>query len=543
MPNTLFYGDNLQVLRDHIPDESVDLVYLDPPFNSNASYNVLFREKSGEESPAQIKAFTDTWEWTLETERTYEQDIILHPGTPAAVKDMIAAFRQFIGRNAMLAYLVMMTPRLVELRRVLKPTGSLYLHCDPTASHYLKLLLDAVFGARSFRSEITWRRTNAKGLAFKGYPNNADILLYFSKTEAFTWNRPFRPHDPTYVEKFYRYVDPDTGRRYTLSDLTNPNRDRPNLTYEWNGHLRVWRWTKQRMQEAHENGLIHYTSTGLARQKRYLDEMQGNPVDTIWYDIAPIQAQSPERLGYPTQKPEALLERIIQASSNEGDVILDPFCGCGTAVAAAHKLNRQWLGIDITHLAVALMKSRLKTAFNLDPGADYDVVGEPRDVGSARALWEQDPYQFQFWAVSLLEAQPQAEQRRGADRGIDGIIHFIDGPRRTPQKVVIQVKGGRVSSPQIRDLKGVVEREKAALGLFISLEEPTRDMRAEEAGGGFYHSELWQRDFPKIQLRTIADLLAGRGFDLPPRQPMYQPAERVRPAEGEQGALEELAGD
>ena len=543
MSNTLFYGDNLQVLRDHIPDASVDLVYLDPPFNSNTSYNVLFREKSGEDSPAQIKAFTDTWEWTLETERTFEQDIILHPGTPAAVKDMIAAFRQFIGQNAMLAYLVMMTPRLVELRRVLKPTGSLYLHCDPTASHYLKIVLDTIFGARNFRSEITWRRTNANPLAFKGFPNNADILLYYSKSESFTWNRPFRPHDPEYVEKFYRHVDSDTGRRYTLSDLTNPNRDRPNLTYEWNGHLRVWRWTKERMQEAHDNGLIQYTSTGLARQKRYLDEMQGNPVDIIWDDISPIQAQSPERLGYPTQKPEALLERIIQASSNEGDVVLDPFCGCGTAVAAAHKLNRQWLGIDVTHLAVALMKSRLKTAFNLDPGADYAVVGEPRDVGSARALWEQDPYQFQFWAVSLLEAQPQAEQRRGADQGIDGIIYFVDGPRRTPQKVVIQVKGGRVSSPQIRDLKGVVERERAALGLFISLDDPTRDMRTEEAVGGFYHSELWQRDFPKIQLRTIGQLLAGQGFDLPPRQPMYQPAERVRPAEGEQGALEELAGD
>ena len=258
--------------------------------------------------------------------------------------------------------------------------------------------------------------------------------------------------------------------------------------------------------------------------------------------------QGRERLGYPTQKPEALLERIIsRPASNEGDVVLDPFCGCGTAVAAAQKLNRQWLGIDVTHLAVALMKSRLKTAFNLEPGTDYAVVGEPRDVGSARALWEQDPYQFQFWAVSLLEAQPlsgqRAEQRRGADRGIDGIIYFVDGPRRTPQKVVIQVKGGRVSSPQIRDLKGVVEREKAALGLFISLEEPTRDMRSEEASGGFYQSDLWQRDFPKIQLRTIGQLLAGQGFGLPPRQPSYQPAPRVRAAAGEQGALEELAGD
>ena len=544
MRNALYYGDNLAVLREHVADESVDLVYLDPPFNSNASYNVLFREKTGEESPAQIRAFTDTWEWTQETEHTFEQDIIGNPAVPPAVKDMISAFRQFIGRNAMMAYLVMMAPRLVELRRVLKPTGSIYLHCDPTASHYLKLLMDAVFGMVNFRSEITWRRTNAKGLAFKGYPHNSDNLMYYSKGERFCWNRPFLPHAPEYVEQFYRYVDSETGRRYRLSDLTNPNRNRPNLTYEWNGHQRVWRWTRERMQQAHDEGLIHYSSTGLASQKRYLDEMQGNPVDTIWDDIKPIQAQSSERLGYPTQKPEALLERIIRASSNEGDVVLDPFCGCGTAVAAAHKLGRQWLGIDITHLAVALMKNRLKTAFELEAGSDYDVNGEPQDEGSARALWEQDPYQFQFWAVSLLEAQPQsgqnrAEQKRGADRGVDGMLYFIDGQRRTPQKVVVQVKGGRVSSPQVRDLVGVVEREKAAIGLFISLDPPTRDMRQEAAAAGFYHSDLWQRDYAKIQLSTIGEMLEGQGFDLPPRPGDYQPAQRVRRPQGRQAALGE----
>ena len=545
MPNTLFYGDNLQVLRDHIPDASVDLVYLDPPFNSNASYNVLFREKSGEDSPAQIKAFTDTWEWTLETERTFEQDIILHPGTPAAVKDMIAAFRQFIGRNAMLAYLVMMTPRLVELRRVLKPTGSLYLHCDPTASHYLKLLLDAVFGARNFRNEIVWPRTNAHHDA-RRYGRIHDVLFYYGKSVRPMWNPVYTPYTADQIEAHYTHIEEDTGRRFRLSDLSaqKPGGD---VEYEWNGvgppSGRYWAYSRANMESFDRAGRLYYTKNGRPFLKRYLDEMPGNPAQDIWADVPFIHGSSSELLGFKTQKPEALLERIIQASSNEGDVILDPFCGCGTAVAAAQKLNRQWLGIDVTHLAVALMKSRFKTAFNLDPGADYAVVGEPRDVGSARALWEQDPYQFQFWAVSLLEAQPQAEQKRGADRGIDGIIYFVDGPRRTPQKVVIQVKGGRVSSPQIRDLKGVVEREKAALGLFISLEEPTRDMRSEEASGGFYHSDLWQRDFPKIQLRTIGQLLAGQGFDLPPRQPSYQPAPRVRAAAGEQGALEELAGD
>ena len=543
MPNSLFYGDNLQVLRDHVPDESVDLVYLDPPFNSNASYNVLFREKSGEDSPAQIKAFTDTWEWTEETERTYQQDIIYHPTTPAAVKEMIAAFRQFVGQNAMMAYLVMMTPRLVELRRVLKPTGSLYLHCDPTASHYLKLLLDAVFGKENFRNEIVWRRYSSHGNVSRNLGRVHDTVFRYSKTTKYIWNQLYRPLREEYVEKFFRKTEPETGRRYQSQNVLNPNDDRPNLTYEWNGHTRVWKWTRERMQELHDAGRLEYSRTGYPRLKQYLDESRGERLQDIWDDLPPVGQSSGEvSLGYDTQKPEALLERIIRVSTNEGDVVLDPFCGCGTAVAAAQKLNRQWLGIDITHLAVALMKSRLKDMFNLDPGVDYEVVGEPQDVGSARALAEQDRFQFQFWAVSLLEAQPQDQQRRGADRGIDGIIHFIDGPRRTLHRAVVQVKSGRVSSPDIRDLKGVVEREKAALGLFISLEEPTRDMRTEAASGGLFHSDLWQRDFPKIQIRTIAQLLVGQDFDLPPRQPSHQPAPRVRAAQGEQGAMEELAG-
>ncbi len=546
MPNTLYYGDNLQVLRDHIPDESVDLVYLDPPFNSNASYNVLFREKSGEESPAQIKAFTDTWEWTLETERTFQQDIILHTGTPSAVKDMISAFRQFIGQNAMMAYLVMMTPRLVELRRVLKPTGSLYLHCDPTASHYLKIVLDTVFGKENFRNEVVWRRYGAHndvGQGSRHFGRVHDVLLFYVKSNSPTWNQVFVPLDDQYVASTYRYVEEETGRRFTTTPLTGPGGpEKGNPVFEWNGHTRAWRYNKTTMEELDKAGRLYYSRTGYPRQKLFLDESRGVPVQDWWADIRSLSGSNNERLGYPTQKPEALLERIIQASSNEGDVVLDPFCGCGTAVAAAQKLNRQWIGIDITHLAVALMKSRLKTMFNLDPGADYQVVGEPQDAGSARALWEQDPFQFQFWAVSLLEAQPQDQQRRGADRGIDGLLYFIDGPRRTPQKVVVQVKGGGTQVRDIRDLKGVVEREKAALGLFISLQEPTRPMREEEASGGFYRSDLWQRDFPKIQLRTIDQLLDGQGFDLPPRQPSYQPATRIRPAEGEQRELGEMAG-
>ena len=548
MPNTLYYGDNLEILRQHVAAESVDLVYLDPPFNSNASYNVLFRERSGEESPAQIRAFTDTWEWTQETERTYELDIIQNPAVPATVKDMISAFRQFIGRNAMMAYLVMMAPRLVEMHRVLSPTGSIYLHCDPTASHYLKLLMDAVFGNMNFRNEVVWKRSHAHNSA-KRYGPIHDLLLFYSKSSSYKWVDQRKPYDDIYVERFFKFDDDDGRGRYWTGDLTGSGTRRGETGKEWRGFApttkgRHWMYPPSVLDQLDEQNRVYWPKSSAAwpKLKRYLSEARGVPLQDIIDDVYALQTMGGargERLGYPTQKPEALLERIIQASSNEGDVVLDPFCGCGTAVAAAQKLGRQWMGIDITHLAVALMKNRLKTAFGLEPGRDYQVVGEPVDVGSAKALWEQDPYQFKFWAVSLLEAQPQSEQRRGADRGIDGLLYFIDGPRRTSHKIVVQVKGGRVSSPQVRDLKGVVEREQAALGLFISLDEPTRDMRTEAASGGLYHSDIWQKDYPKIQIRTIAELLEGKGFEIPPHPPTLQAAPRVRRAEGRQSTLGE----
>ena len=543
MTNTLYYGDNLDILRQHLPDESVDLVYLDPPFNSNANYNVLFKEQSGEASPAQIRAFTDTWEWTQEAVRTYEQEIITNPSVPANVKDMISAFRQFVGGNAMMAYLVMMAPRLVELRRVLKPTGSIYLHCDPTASHYLKLLMDTIFGKENFRTEIVWKRTSAHSDTRQGRRQHGrvhDLILFYSRDASWTWNPLYAEYDQEYIDQFYRHVEPETGRRYRLDNLTGPGgAAKGNPSYEVMGVTRYWRYSEERMAELIEQGRVIQTSPGaVPAYKRYLDEMPGIPLQDVWTDIGPIGSRAKERLGYPTQKPQALLERIIQSSSNEGDVVLDPFCGCGTAVAAAENLKRRWIGIDITHLAVALMKNRLRTAFDLHPGNDYQVVGEPADVGSARALAEQDRYQFQYWAMSLLEALPRRQdERRGADRGIDGLLHFIDGPRRATKKAIVQVKSGRVSSPLIRDLNGTVEREKADLGLFITLEEPTRDMRAEAANAGFYHSEIWQRDYPRTQIRTIGELLEGHGFDIPPHPSMYQPAQRVLRPEGHQGTM------
>ncbi|MCH7982809.1 MAG: restriction endonuclease [Chloroflexi bacterium] len=527
-PNTLYYGDNLQVLRD-FPSECVDLIYLDPPFNSNRNYNVLFKESAGVEAEAQIQAFEDTWHWGIEgttTWDTYNQIVQKQD----EVGRMLQAFVQALGHNDVTAYLTMMAPRLIELRRVLKPTGSIYLHCDPTASHYLKVVMDSVFGATNSRTDIVWRRTNAKGLAFKGFPRDHDTLLYYTKEAKFTWNRPFVAYDPAYVEKFYRFVEEGTGRRYRLSDLTNPNRDRPNLTYEWKGHVRVWRWTKQRMEEAEQHGIIQYSSTGLAAQKRYLDEMQGQPVDSIWDDIEPVQAHSKERLGYATQKPEALLERVISASSNEGDVILDPFCGCGTAVVAAHRLGRKWIGIDITYLAVDLMQNRLKTTFPGDFKKGVQIDGEPADEAAALALAEKDKYQFQFWSVAKLGGTSRGGQnKKGADQGVDGVIGF---PEVDPEKsgkaahdfkqVIISVKGGNTGPSHVRDLIGTVKNESAAIGVLVTIKEPTRGMIDAAASAGVYQSNFTKKSYPKIQIITAGDIVHGKMVEMPPIESLSQ---------------------
>jgi site-specific DNA-methyltransferase (adenine-specific) len=527
--NTLFYGDNLKVLREYIAGESIDLIYLDPPFNSNRNYNVLFKDESGFESEAQITAFEDTWHWNAAAEESYDY---LVTQTSDQVSRMIGSLREFIGTNQMMAYLVMMAIRLVELHRVLKPTGSLYLHCDPAASHYLKIILDTIFGPKSFRNEIIWQRTNAKSNAFTRFPTNHDIILRYTKTDRAKWNPQYIAHHPEYIEDFYRYVEPETGRRYTLGDLTNPNRDRPNLTYEFLGVNRVWRWTKERMQEAYEQGLIIQSHPGaVPRLKRYLDEQEGIPVSDVWIDIPPVQSQSRELLGYPTQKPLALLERIINASSFPGDIILDPFCGCGTAIAAAQKSGRKWIGIDITHLSIALQKYRLQEMF---PDIQFKVIGEPQDVGAAKRLANDDRYQFQWWALSLIKAKPLGGQdgsksgKKGSDKGIDGVITFIDDAYGKPKRVLVQVKSGHVKSGDVRDLVGTVQRENAALGVFITLEDPTRDMKTEAVSAGYYDSPGWNQKYQRIQIFTIAELLRGAKVDMPPQYGTFKPAQKVK---------------
>lgn len=526
----LYYGDNLDVLRNHIPDESVDLIYLDPPFNSKADYNVLFREPGGSPSEAQITAFGDTWHWTGETQRTFDEIV---REAPAHMVEMVKAFRQAIGLNDMMAYLTMMAARLLELRRVLKPTGSIYLHCDPTASHYLKIILDAVFGSKNFRNEIVWMRTTSKALMTRRLPSNHDVILRYSKSDEFYWkeNAIFRPYDPLNLDektaKKYTFRDSD-GRLYRLDNLINPNPDRPNLTYEFLGITKVWRWTKERMQAAYEAGLIVQPRLGSVPSfKRYLDEQRGKPLGDVWTDIPPINSQAQERLGYPTQKPETLLKRIIEVSSNEGDVVLDPFCGCGTAVTVAQRLRRNWIGIDVTHLAINLIKSRLYDMFRLEPKKDYRVVGEPEDLAGARELASQNRHQFQWWALSLIKARPYGDKKKGPDKGIDGYLYFAE-QRDKVQKAIVQVKSGSASVKDVRELGFVVERENSEIGVLITLEYPTKSMIAEAASRGYYRSTTWNREYPRIQILTIEQLLAGKAPHLPPTLAYQKQAPKTR---------------
>jgi site-specific DNA-methyltransferase (adenine-specific) len=506
--NTLYYGDNLDILQRYIKDESVDLVYLDPPFNSNANYNVLFKEHDGAEAASQIQAFEDTWKWDETAARNYE--LTVEGG--GQLSETLQAFRRLVGESDMLAYLSMMAPRLNELRRVLKKSGSIYLHCDPTASHYLKLLMDAVFGPKEFINEITWQRSTSKGHAHTRFPTAQDTILFYGNGDSNTWNKQFAPYRTEYIKSHYGRTEPETGRRYQLDNCINPNPNRPNLTYEWNGLTRVWRWTKEKMTQLDRDGRIVYTRSGMPRYKRYLDEMPGTPLTSVWTDISPINSQAQERLGYPTQKPLALLERIISASSNEGDVVLDPFCGCGTTIDAAQKLNRQWIGIDITHLAINLIKHRLQDTYGEEINSTYEVIGEPTSVPDARILAAQDPYQFQWWALGLVGARP-VEQKKGADKGIDGRLYFHLGDKKTHQ-VIFSVKAGKMTSSYVRDLRGVVERENAEIGVLISMHAPTKPMQTEALEAGFYESQ-WGKH-RKIQLVTVGELLEGTRIDMPP---------------------------
>lgn len=528
--NALHYGDNLAVLREHIATESVDLIYLDPPFNSRADYNILFRNPTGERSHAQIEAFEDTWHWSDEAEAAFD-DVMR--GRDHNVADMLRALRSFLGENDMMAYLAMMTVRLVELHRVLRPTGSLYFHCDPTASHYIKIMMDSIFGYRHFRNEVIWKRTGAHGRAKRWGPVH-DTLLFYTRGDRYTWNRNFERPDATYLQS--KYNSKDGHGLFQPISLTGPGTRSGSSGMPWRGlnpgdggrhwglppdrALPPWfvfpdgyaqMTCQDRLDALDAQGLIYWPLRGKQpRFKRYAEIVQGNPIQDVITDIAALNSQAGERLSYPTQKPVALLERILAASSNVGDIVLDPFCGCGTAVHAAQKLDRHWIGIDVTHLAISLIEKRLSDAF---PGIAYEVHGTPKDIDGAAALAADDKYQFQWWAVSLVNAVPYGGKKKGADGGIDGIVYFKPDARTTEKAIVSVKAGANINVGMIRDLGHVVDREKAKVGIFITLAEPTGPMRTEAVKAGFYETEHGR--FPKLQILTIAELFNGKRPSLP----------------------------
>ncbi len=590
MTNRLYYGDNLDVLRAHIKDESVDLIYLDPPFNSNANYNILFKSPAGKSADAQIEAFEDTWHWNDKAEAAFH-DVMTSGNTDVA--ELLRAMRGFLKENDMMAYLAMMAVRLIELHRVLKPTGSLYLHCDPTASHYLKLLLDGVFGPANFRNEIVWKRK-----AGRGETNNEairfgvshDVVYFYGKSKSSRFFRQHRANNQAYIDSKFTHVD-ENGRRYRLDNLTSPS-FRANLKYEYKGYPppeKGWAVSRETMERMDAEGRVHFPAdkTKRLQRKRFLDELEGETVDSLWDDIPPINSQAQERLGYPTQKPLALLERILNASSNPGDVVLDPFCGCGTAVDAAQKLGRQWIGIDVTHLSIGLIERRLQdrygpnalakgvkaatsarhaelvSASTVEPGSQsdgeaekwilkqvqgdgkreveglaYEVIGTPNDLDSALKLAAEEPHQFQYWITQAVDGQPYQGGRKGADRGIDGYLYFTGHDRKT-EAAIISVKAGRnVGVAMVRDLKGVIEREKAPIGIFICAVNPTRDMDREAASAGVYDGADG-RAYPRLQLYTLAEYFQGLRPKVPllDRQAAYRKAAREDVAGGRQGSL------
>jgi site-specific DNA-methyltransferase (adenine-specific) len=548
MTNFLYYGDNLQILRENITDESVDLVYLDPPFNSKRDYNVIFRSPKGQGSEAQITAFEDTWHWGEQAEREFHE--LIHQAN-TNVSEMIQAFRSFLGENDMMAYLTMMANRLLELQRVLKTTGSIYLHCDPTASHYLKIVLDTVFGPEQFRNEIVWKRTGSHNSSKRFGPIH-DILLFYSKANGYYFRRSYRPYLQGHVDSYFKHTD-ERGSYWTNAltgaGTRNGQSGQPWKGYDPTGVGRHWAIpskvfdelgldenlsVQEKLDALDESGFIDHPSEfsgAMPTYRQYLEQSPGMPIQDIWAyqphtqgtlygteecideDIRWLVAQGDsERLGYPTQKPLGLLERIISSSCPADGIVLDPFCGCGTAVHAAERVQRKWIGIDITHLAIALVEKRLKDAF---PGIMFEVHGTPKDFGSARDLAHRDKYQFQWWVCSLINAQPYQGKKKGADTGIDGLIFFQDDQsaiyahKSLPKKIIVSVKGGEnVGVPMIRDLGHVVDREKAEIGLFVTLTEPTRPMKEEAVKAGYYSSPTGA-DFPKIQILTIKGLLDG----------------------------------
>lgn len=509
--NRLFFGDNLDVLRT-MDSNCIDLIYLDPPFNSNADYNLLYGTKRGGPSQAQSHAFEDTWTWGIDAKRAMNETAERHIEAGA----LLEAFDQVFAGSNMMAYLAMMAVRLIELHRILKPTGSLYLHCDPTASHYLKMLLDGIFGPTRFSNEVIWKRSHSHNSANRYGPIH-DTILFYTKSDSYIWNKVTVPLSDSYMLSHYKYEE--HGRRYKRQDLTGPGVRYGETGGPWRGidptpKRRHWMKAPADLDKLDAEGLIYWPSkTGAwPYLKLFLDERDGQPVQDLWVDINPINPVAQERLGYPTQKPLALVERMISASSNAGDVVLDPFCGCGTAVEAAERLGRQWIGIDVTYLAIHVIEARLEKAFGPAIKKSYRVYGRPKDADDAKALAARDWLEFQKWAVMSLGGLPK--DRPGADGGIDGVIRYHRVGTEKPNRAIVSVKGGHnVGVDAVHKLKSVMEREKAELGVLVCLERPTRAMLNEATSLGDVGTP--SRRVPRLQIVPIANIFGPHPVEFP----------------------------
>lgn len=513
--NHLYFGDCLDVLKqlsaEH-PQPFIDLIYIDPPFNSKRNYNVLFESIDMKDANAQKQAFSDTWS-NYSYVDTLNELAELHKD----LYDLLNLFHNLKSiSDGAVAYLTTMSIRILYMHKLLKNTGSFYLHCDPTMSHYLKLVCDMIFGDKNFRNEISWTRSQPKSHNNINFPNCRDVILRYSKSEKAIFNKIFGDHNIDYIDKFYRFVDED-GRRYRLGDITNPNKNRPNLTYEFLGVKRVWRWTKERMQKAYEEGKIYQSKPGaVPQEKRYLDSMEGQPIGNDWNDIEHLHGSNNESLGYPTQKPEALLERIIKASSNEGDVVADFFCGCGTTIAAAQKLNRKWLGADISHLAIRLIKKRLVDTYGMGIEHNIKMHGLPRDVASARELAQNisgGRIGFQDWVIEVM-LNGVVNEKKVADGGYDGYLTFYFNNKK--QFALIETKSGKLTVKNMREFVRVIQNQNAAVGVFVCFEENvTREMIKEARDAGHIRIDGIEFSIDKIQIITVEELFTNKKPQLP----------------------------
>lgn len=524
--NYLKYGDNLSIMKA-MGKHSVDLIYLDPPFNSKQNYNLMYRTMTGKPVPEQVEAFCDTWEMDAQKEAVARTMPLLmrEHGVDDYYVDFWRLWMQALRHTQphLLAYLIYMVQRLLEMKSLLRPTGSIYLHCDPTASHYIKVMMDGIFGHDNFRNEIIWKRTTAHSSAKKYAPIH-DVILYYSAGRRPTWNPPRTQYEQAYLDKYYKFDDGD-GRLYWRADITGAGVRTGDSGQPWRdrdptGIGRHWALpqgviseiagpnasklsVQERLDLLDLHGFIYWPKgTGMPQYKRYRDQLKGKSVGDVWDDIDRINPVGKERLGYPTQKPIALLDRIIQASTNKGDVVFDPFCGCGTTIYSAIKNERQWIGCDIAILSIKLIREVLSERHRMVEGVHFDVSGIPVSVEQAQELFSRDPFTFQNWFVERVGGFPM--QRKAADRGIDGRIYFeTQGGLR---EMVLQVKGGHVRPGDIRDLRGVLERESnAQMAGFLSLQEPSKAMKEEAAEAGMF--DYGGLQYPRIQLMTVADVL------------------------------------